>query len=414
MIHIAYILSDKNGTYSKFTGASMASVLANTKEAVSFHLLHDGTPGEDNLGRFAEMVADSESEIHFYDVPARVGDILEEGRNIIPEEMYTKRYSEANVYRLLLPQVLPADVARVIFLDADTIVNLDIGEMWQEEIGDSGIAAVPDYDVLAHFGHSEKIRRRDHFLFSEGIADIHSIFNAGVMLMDLNILRRGENLLLSGMKFLREHQGDWKFVTNDILIGFFGRTYRHLPWCFQVRVSWARQFNNGEPEKAIYHYVDRDYSFDPRIRVHTLFFHYLMQSPWGWEERLCSCYRATRELGLLQVQDRLQKIRLIMNACQGKKRAFMGLAGDEEKLRLDFGLREDEIYYPLAPGGEVRLPGPTSEYFYLVFWSNYKEVKALLEGAGLKEYRDFADGRLLMPENLGDVVPDEQQVVWCM
>lgn len=207
MIHIAYALSDRQGTYSKFAGASIASILDHTQEKIAFHLLHDGTLSEENRQLFAELVAGTPSEIFFYDIPARLGSLLAAGREILPEGMDSARYTGANMYRLLLPQALPGELARVIFLDADTIVNLDIDELWQQDTGEAGIAAVPDYDVLEHFGQSHRIRPNGSFLFREGLTDVHGIFNAGVLLLDLEILRSRENLLLAGLKFLRDHGG---------------------------------------------------------------------------------------------------------------------------------------------------------------------------------------------------------------
>ena len=210
MIHIAYALSDKHGTYSKFVGASISSILANTNENVTVHLLHDGTLNEENRSRFVELVKGSESQVHFYDVPARLAPVFEEGRKILPQGLDSARYTGANMYRLVLQEVLPPEIEKVIYLDADTIVNLDINTLWQTELGEAPLAAVPDYEVLAHFGQEDKIRPNDSFLYKENLTDIHGVFNAGVMLLNLRILRRRDSLLLEGLNFLKEHVGQWK------------------------------------------------------------------------------------------------------------------------------------------------------------------------------------------------------------
>ena len=413
MIQIAYALSDKNGTYSKFAGASISSILANTGENVTFHLLHDGTISEENRHRFTEMVKDSGSGIYFYDVPARLGKTLEQGREILPEGLDSERYTGVNMYRLLLQEVLSPELDKVIFLDADTIVNLDINELWQTELGDAPLAAVSDYDVLAHFGQESKIKPNSSFLYREKFTDVHGIFNAGVMLLNLKILRHRESLLLEGLKFLREHDGQWDFYDNDILIGFFANAYKHLPWRFHLRLGWARTYGGNELERAIYPYVDRDYSFNPANSLHALFLHYLSQSPWG-EGAIRNSFYAAKSVSLQRVQDRMARIRLINNASRMKKRVFMGLKVDEERLRADFGLGADEVFQPLEPGRKVCLPCSIETHFYLVFWSNYREVRGILECAGLKEYVHFADGTLLMPERAEDMFLDDRSVIWGM
>lgn len=413
LVHIAYALSDAQGTYSKFAGASMCSVVQNTSEQVAFHLLHDGTISEENRHRFEDMAREAGSEVHFYEVPSLLADTMEKGREILPEGLDSSRYTGANIYRLVLPEVLPRELAKVIFLDADTIVNLDIAELWAEDTGEAGLAAVPDYDVLDHFGQSQRIRPNDSFLYKEGYTDVHGIFNAGVLLMGLDILRQRKSLLLEGLKFLRDHGGKWDFYDNDILIGFFSKTYRHLPWRFQVRMDWALAFG-GKVEKAIYHYVDRNYSLNHGTDLHVLFLQYLQASPWGGAEGLCRLYSTAWKMSRSLVQERLIKIRRLDNAARGKKRVFMGLKEDEARLRQDFQLGDDEIFYPLAPGTSVSLPAPADTHFYLVFWRNYREVKGILETLGLQEYKNFADGTLLMPERTSDIFPEGRGVVWGM
>lgn len=96
----------------------------------------------------------------------------------------------------------------------------------------------------------------------------------------------------------------------------------------------------------------------------------------------------------------------------GEKAVIPGGKDDEGRLRADFELKADELYIYLTPGGEVRLLGSIDTHYYLVFWSNYEEVKALLERAVLKEFTHFVDGTLLMPERTVDIFPDERNIVW--
>ena len=290
----------------------MSSILANTSAAVRFHLLHDGTLSEENRHRFTELVKDSGSEVHFYDVPARIALTLKRGREILPEGMDSARYTGVNMYRLVLQEVLPPEIDKVIYLDADTIVNLDLEALWQTELGEAPLAAVPDYEVLAHFGQEDKIRPNDSFLYKENLTDVHGIFNAGVMLLNLRFLRRRESLLLEGLNFLKAHGGQWKCYDNDIRIGLFAKRYIQLPWRFHLRLGWARTYGGNELERAIYHYVDRDYSFNPANSLHALFLHYLSQSPWG-EGAIRNSFYAAKSVSLQRVQDRMARIRL--NPC---------------------------------------------------------------------------------------------------
>ena len=414
MIHICYALSDKQGNYSKFAGASICSILENTCCPVTVHILHDGTISKENGERFGKLAQAYHQEIIFYDVPQLMADTLAKGRDILPAGWDSRRYTEVNMYRLALGEVLPEPVERVIFLDADTIINMDIEELWQAKTGATGLGAVPDWSVLEHFGKTNEISESNSFLYAKGYATMQTIFNAGVLLLDLTIIRKQGNLLLRGLQFLADNDKQWDFYDNDILIAFFAKEFYHLPWNYNIRVSWAQAFAHNHLDKGIYHYVDRNYGLNPTEVYHQLFLSFLWKTPWADEHTLYGAYQVSAGYTMTQAARRLAAIRQINNNSRGKKRVLMGLAVDESRLRKDFALGQEEKFVLLAPGRKLALDYPVQEYYYLVFWSNYPEVKALMEGAGLREYQDFADGRLLMPEQTSDLVLNERNLLWSL
>src|SRR5437763_16981533 len=52
--------------------------------------------------------------------------------------------SSATYVRLLIDQLLPADLERVIYLDVDLIVRSDLSELWHFDLNGKTIAAVRD------------------------------------------------------------------------------------------------------------------------------------------------------------------------------------------------------------------------------------------------------------------------------
>jgi len=90
------------------------------------------------------------------------------------------------LYRLRLGEVLPADVDRVLYLDADIVVRNSLGALWTVDLGDSILAAVRD-PVLGWFGSPNNVDWR-HF----GIDPAAPYFNAGIMLIDLDAWRRDD------------------------------------------------------------------------------------------------------------------------------------------------------------------------------------------------------------------------------
>src|SRR6202022_4244395 len=49
--------------------------------------------------------------------------------------------SRATYLRLLLPDMLPASAARVIYLDPDVLVRADLAQLWQIDLGSYALAA---------------------------------------------------------------------------------------------------------------------------------------------------------------------------------------------------------------------------------------------------------------------------------
>src|SRR5262245_31380634 len=52
--------------------------------------------------------------------------------------------SAANYYRILMPRLLPMDVTRAIYLDADLIVRHDLAELWECDLGERLCLAAQD------------------------------------------------------------------------------------------------------------------------------------------------------------------------------------------------------------------------------------------------------------------------------
>jgi lipopolysaccharide biosynthesis glycosyltransferase len=89
-------------------------------------------------------------------------------------------FSSANYFRLLLPELLPADVEQVLYLDSDTILRSDITELLQ--LFDPAFPLQACLDYSGSLGNP-LIRLADPSAF--GLAADAPYFNSGVLLMNL-------------------------------------------------------------------------------------------------------------------------------------------------------------------------------------------------------------------------------------
>jgi lipopolysaccharide biosynthesis glycosyltransferase len=98
---------------------------------------------------------------------------------------------------LLLPEVLPQDLERVIFLDADMLVLDDIAPLWTIALEGRSLAAVVDPAVP--YCRSPRGVKNWHDRRIPGTA---AYFNAGVLLVDLETWRR-QNVAGRAIEYIR-------------------------------------------------------------------------------------------------------------------------------------------------------------------------------------------------------------------
>jgi len=108
--------------------------------------------------------------------------------------------SVATYFRLLLPDLLPAEVTRVIFIDSDAIVHSSLEPLWNLSLEGKSLGAVPDHWLSC----------RDH-------GYVHgNYFNAGIMLIDLDRWRQTDVLGI-GAAFARANPDRLRHWDQDVL-----------------------------------------------------------------------------------------------------------------------------------------------------------------------------------------------------
>ena len=123
-------------------------------------------------------------------------------------------------YRLVLPTLLPEGQRRAIYLDCDVIVHRDLAELWSMKMNDMPIAAAPDLNF------------RDWSRL--GIESADGYFNAGVLLLDLHVIRT-TGAFESALEFSRENPGALTWSDQCALNRVFTRKWIRLDrhWNYQ-------------------------------------------------------------------------------------------------------------------------------------------------------------------------------------
>jgi len=197
------------------------------------HLLHHDLTPED-LDRVARLI----------DVTPTVPAV-----DLVRDLPLRRPFTREAYYPLLLPDVLPPSVNRVLFLDADLLILDDLSPLWHVDLAGAPVAAVPDMAIpLVSSPRGLRNRR------ALGIPDAAAYFNAGVMLMDLDVWRR-ERVAQRAVDYLRT-AGTVDFLHQEALNAMLWDRWRPLPLRWNLISGLTGRFGYEIVDRpAIVHYA---------------------------------------------------------------------------------------------------------------------------------------------------------------
>ena len=330
MIHVCFCFRDETGRYSKFAGTAMLSLFENTNSKVTVHILHDKTLTAENRDKFFYIAGHYGQFVKFYNLDELCPDKIAEIIKLVPDVVKAKATVGA-FYKLLIPQVLPKEIYKAIFVDPDTIVNLDINELWQTELDGKTLGAVPEIDNGAN-------PNKSFLLCSEGRVKPNDYFNTGVMVMDLNILRDKEKIIMHGVKFRGENPKQ-KFFEQTVLNYCFSTQTLKLPLKFNFFIKNARG-NKQIPGRNIYHYVGGSSRMglemdDP---FNQLWMNYFIKTPWFNEYTIHRIYES-----LQKIRDDLKDSAIkVSTVLSNKSRAFFVEPKKLDSMKKLFSIQKQE------------------------------------------------------------------------
>ncbi len=180
--------------------------------------------------------------IHFIPVPMnRLGGLKEFGW-----------FSRSIYARLLLAELLPARIHRVVYIDADTLVLRDIGELWELDLGGKVLGAVLD-PMYEREGTVSLVPEADFW----GMNAQTPYFNNGLMVIDLD-LWKSKNTGERTLGLLQDHPDriHWaeQEAMNIMLKGEFhiiGPAW-NVSWLFYDLPAGTFVGEDGERRKQTY------------------------------------------------------------------------------------------------------------------------------------------------------------------
>ena len=395
MIHVSFGLYDKTGRYSKFVGTTMLSIFENTTAAVTVHILHDKTLTDENREKIFSVAARFGQTVNFYNVE-NFSDELEEFTRYVPG-VRELRVSVGALYRLLTPQILSPEIKKLIYLDADIIVNLDLNELWQIDLGGKILAGVPE--ILTYESADKMINTFN--LCAYGFVKPEDYFNSGVLLIDLKFLRGEEAAIKRGLLFRSQNTFAQDYLDQNVLNYCFASRALKLPTKFNRFALYARR-DKEQPSKKIYHYAGGNFGYgltlDMNDALNRLWLKYFAKTPWFNEETIARLYDS-----FTQARAELKKSALNLSAqVSGKTRAFFVTEKYLDTLVENFFVKKDEeIFIVKGNVGIDKMADQMSAsrgkriFFFLL--PNF--LFESLEARGFVRGEDFIDGFEFLPTN---------------
>lgn len=171
-VTVFYACDDR---YIPYLSVSLLSLTENADKATVYNviILHSGVCKK-NIDTICGMATDNVS-VSFTDVSDQL-------RQIADQLCLRDYYSLSIYYRIFIPELFP-ETEKAIYLDSDTVVLSDIAKLYQTNLKDNLVAAVPDMVVA-----SEEIFRK---YADDGVGVPYKrYFNSGVMVMNLALMRK--------------------------------------------------------------------------------------------------------------------------------------------------------------------------------------------------------------------------------
>ena len=395
MIHICYGLFDRDGRYSKFAGTSIASIFENTHEPVTIHLFHDNSLTFENRVNFNNLVNKYNQQLQFYNVELLATKEIEEFKKTFAANP-NYRYSIASLYRLFIPKLISNEITKIIYFDADIIVNCDIDNFWNINLVEYPLAAVPEY------ANGLKFALGKH-LITSGMVDGEDYLNSGVLLLNLDKIRNDKKFMNGGIPFILEYP-QCIYLVQDFLNYCFAKNYLKLPMDFNIFVDVERVHRQPcKLKKAIYHFLSNSFQADANDIFNRMYLEYFTKTPWFNVDMFDNIFKmVTNERDNL-----MYNIIHMSSVVAVRRRAFFTSFNYIQGMKQLFSISENETIVDASSFNAIqnavdKIGDKRSQTILFVLVDNYLEIRNALIAAGFIENVDFLDVRPLLSTKFGN------------
>jgi lipopolysaccharide biosynthesis glycosyltransferase len=196
-----------------------------------------------------------------------------------------RHVTRAAYLRFLAPEMLPADIERIVYIDCDVVVVDDIRKLAGIDLQGRAVGATPDADWTQG--------APDQRLLALGLGPEHSYVLSGMLVMDLVLWRR-QDLTRRIFECVDRLGGQLAYHDQDAFNVALGNEIHLIDkrWNLQA-LAFGRWFRHNLPAEhrdtaaarkspGVIHYstADKPWLFRSRARKRALYFRYLDRTAW--------------------------------------------------------------------------------------------------------------------------------------
>lgn len=242
----------------------LVSLLSNNSN-VCIYILTEGLKPENKL-ILENEVANYKGKLNFCIVDSNVVEKFP-----MPSDRGFSHISRATYYRLLMAELLPSDLDKIIYLDCDIIINGSLEELWNINIEGYAIAA------SKQIGYGFEAERL-------GYPINYGYFNAGVNVVNLKYWR-DFNVKDSLLQYIERHFESIKYHDQDTLNAvLYDKCYYIMPKWNMTSLTFSLFLNTrGDSRNGV---IINDYSREKnnikQNLKHPIVIHYVSHpKPWN-------------------------------------------------------------------------------------------------------------------------------------
>jgi lipopolysaccharide biosynthesis glycosyltransferase len=268
-----------DGNYAVPLAATIRSVLAHLSpgQPVTFYILDGGVSPADRKRLQATAACEGASLVWVRPSHDQLSDLPPMRGMSLP-----------TYYRLLLDELLPVSVTKVIWLDSDLLVVHDLAELDAIDLGSHAVLAAQDM-VIPYV--SDPLGVADWREL--GLAPDLPLFNAGVMVINLDLWRK-EKLGAQLLDYVHRHTATIALHDQEALNAVLAGRWAPLDERWNCIASVAgRNFFKESPSHTVHsgdeawilHFAGdwKPWTLPYGRHPYELFYRYLDQTPWaGW------------------------------------------------------------------------------------------------------------------------------------